>query len=263
MACDSLKEIVQLLEENERFEQLINRYNQNNQDRSFWFELAFACWMESNGYEVEYEVNANTDNDSSIDYALDLNEHRCLFELFRVENSDEVRAYIEAQQEQDPLFESYQLILNSDHKNPHFTTAAQIIRMQEKILEKVRKFPTPENTMLSIIVCDCSTVHQGLLDDEDVRITMFGVSQNIIWQEYWGDERLKGMYETDYNFRGSDEFRVRVDAVIFLPKLEPNGLDNAMITLNPEMDDEKKENFIDILKDIKCLENLNLVESAL
>lgn len=263
MACGSLKEIIKLLEKTERFKLLIDRYKEDSKDQSFWFELAFVCWMESKGSNVKYEVNANPDNDSSIDFALDLHECRCLFELLRIENSDKISAHIEAQKEQDPLFESYQLLLKSDPENPHFKTAAQTIRMQEKILEKVRKFPVPEQTILSIIVCDCSTIHLGMLDDEDVRIAMFGKSRSSILQEHWNGARLKGMYETSYKFRNSDDFRKRINAVIFVPKLEPNGLEKAMITLNPEMDDEKKEKILDILKGIKCLENIKLIESTL
>jgi len=263
MACDSLEEMVQLLKKTERFKSLVDRYNKDSRDRSFWFELAFACWMESKGSNVKYEVNANPDNDSSIDFALDLHECRCLFELLRVETSDEINAYIEAQKKQDSSFKPYQLLLKSDHKKPHFRTAAQTIRMQEKILEKVRKFPGPKQTILSIIVCDCSTIHLGMLDDEDVRIAMFGKPKNPILRERWNGVKLKGMYETNYKFRNSDDFRKRINAVIFVPKLEPNGLEKAMITLNPEMDDEKKEKILDILKGIKCLENIKLTESAL
>lgn len=217
MNCNSIEEIVSFLEKRKGFASLIERYRKDTQDRSFWFELVFACWLESAGYRVQYEVKANPENDSSVDFAIDCNGNNCLFELLRIENSDEVNEHINKQKEEDPLFESYQLVLNSDHKNPYFTTAAQTIRLQEKLLEKVRKFPVPEETKISIIVCDCSNIHQGMLDEEDVRIALFGKSKQAAWQEYWDGNRLTGMYEDNYKYRNSEEFRERVAAVIFLP----------------------------------------------
>lgn len=80
--------------------------------------------MEANDYHIEYEIKANPENDSSIDYKLDVNEYCCFFELLRVENNDEIDGHIEAQRKQDSLFESYERSLTAWWQAPSMTPEA-------------------------------------------------------------------------------------------------------------------------------------------
>ncbi|MDQ3777076.1 MAG: hypothetical protein M3461_23350 [Pseudomonadota bacterium] len=92
--------------------------------------------------------------------------------------------------------------MKSDHHNPYFRTAAQLIRLQEKILAKVTKFPLPKPDVIASVVVDCSNIQAGSIDDEDVRMAAFGRPRDPVWQEYWGKNRLLGLFEPAYKARG-------------------------------------------------------------
>lgn len=263
MGNEDLTTMVSFLESTNRFGDLIAKYNENKKDRSLWFEIAFAYWFENEGYVLEYETNANPENKTSVDFRLKDNNYIFLFELLRVENSDEIGRHIKQQQEENKLFKSYELLLSSDQNNPYFKTAAQIIRLQEKLLEKVNKFTAPHENQFNIIVADCSNIHIGMIDSEDVRIALFGKSCNPIWQEFWDGNRLLGIFEKEYNRRNSDEFKQKIGAVIIVPKLEPGALRKAMVVVNPYFESDYENILVNALTKIKPLVQLSIVKRTL
>jgi hypothetical protein len=109
---------------------------------------------------------------------------------------------------------------------------ALTIRMQEKLLEKVYKFPAPTDNIFSSIVVDCSSFHFGHFDGEDCSMVMFGRTQNLYFQEFWNGMSIKGLLDSRNNNRGAEEFRNRITSVIFVPKKTSDLLDRAYLLLN-------------------------------
>lgn len=238
MMEETIDQIIDFFKGRNKFLRLIERYVADSSDNSLLFELVFAYWLEKAGYDLQYEVNANPENNSTIDYYLENDGSEFFFELLRIENMKEIQEHISQQQQQDELFESYELSLGSDEENPNFTPAAQTIRLQEKLLEKTKKFPPIENNRYFFLVADCSTVHLGHIDDEDIRIAMFGRPRNPVYQERFQGIRVKGMYESDFNKKGIVEFRERVGFIIFLRELKPGGLSGSYAVGSPYMDQD-------------------------
>ena len=240
-----------------RYSDLLIRYSQDNEDRSIWFEMVFAYWLEDSGIIPKYEKNVNPKNNKSVDFAFLFHGASYHLELVRVEHSDAVMDHIQAQQGVDSIFHSYGLLISSDHSNPYFRTAAQLIRLQEKILEKVDKFGLPSNKVLSIIIVDCTNIHSGMIDDEDVRIVAFGSAMNLDLQEFWNGKRLKGLFEVDFTARNSGELRKKISAIIFISKLKPGAPKNSYFVVNPAFEVAKQ------IKDVPLFQHLKYVGQAL
>ena len=232
MALDDIRDINRYLEAIGRYGALLARYDAAPADRSIWFEMVFAYWLEEAGTTLAYEVPKNPENDSSIDFVAEADGHEYLLELVRIENSAEVAALLQKQVRVDGM---HALLLKGDHHNPFFRTAAQLIRVQEKILEKVAKFPRPDGGRVACVVVDCSNIHAGSIDDEDIRMTLFGGARNPHWQEYWGERRLLGLFEPEFRARGIEFLRERVNAIIFVNRLAPGALSTSLFAVNPSM----------------------------
>jgi hypothetical protein len=195
--------------------------------------MVFAYWLEDSGVPLEDEKHVNPESDKSVDFATSLDGLSYHIELVRVEHSDKVMHHIDTQAASNELFPTYLLLLSSDHKNEYFRTAAQLIRLQEKILEKVGKFAEPSLHTLSVIVVDCTNIHAGMLDAEDIRIAAYGKARNPVWQEYWSGSRLMGLFEPNYRARNAEELRRKVAAIVFISELKPGVLDKSYFAVNP------------------------------
>ncbi len=235
MCLSSIHDVEAYLRKLGRFPDLLGRYAGDKTDRSIWFEMVFAYWLEDRGIALEYEKEVNPESHKSVDFAASIEGTAVHLELVRIEHSDEVREHIEAQRQADTLFQSYGLLLNSDHKNPYFRTAAQLIRLQEKVLEKVEKFGEPSHQSISLVVVDCTNIHEGMLDDEDVRMAAYGRARAPEFQEYWGDAQLRGLFDPEFGARHADTLRQGVGGIVFVPELEPGAWDRSYIALNPAL----------------------------
>lgn len=195
--------------------------------------MIFAYWLEDSGISLEYEKCVNPKNDKSIDFYALINRLSYYVELVRVENSDEVTHCIEEQKMSNESSQS--LIFRSDHENKYFRTASQLIRLQEKILEKIDKFGEPSEQVISIIVVDCTNINLGMLDHEDIRIVTYGKACKRAFQEYWGEFRLKGLFESSYTARNAESLRKKIAVIIFIPelKIEIEVLKKSYFVVNP------------------------------
>lgn len=262
MTEETTDQIVDFFKGRNKFLRLIERYLADSSDNSLLFELLFAYWLEKAGYDLQYEVNVNPENNYTVDFYLGNDGSEFFFELLRIENMKEIQEHISQQQQQDEPFRSYELSLGSDEENTHFTTAAQTIRLQEKLLEKATKFPPIKNNRYFFIVVDCSTVHLGHIDDDDIRIAMFGRPRNPVNQEHFQGNRVKGMYESDFNKKGIVEFRERVGCIIFLRELKPGGLSGSYAVGNPYMEQDYLEKMGREAIKIGPLEGIRLIKPA-
>jgi hypothetical protein len=234
MPLENIGEVRAYLADTGGYEALLARHEVNPDDRSIWFEMVFAYWLIDSGVTPQYEVNVNPSTDKTVDFAAKFAERAFNMELVRIEHSQEVQAQMDSQ---DNIPDGiYGLLLHSDSENPFFKTAAQLIRLQEKILEKVEKFGNPVENTLSLVIVDCTNINVGILDEEDIRIAAYGQAAQPEFQEYWNGVELKGMFQPDFNFRHAERLRERLSAIVFLRKLEPGGLAHIFIASNPAKD---------------------------
>jgi hypothetical protein len=73
----------------------------------------------------------------------------------------------------------------------------------------------------------------GMLDDEDVRMVAYGKAYNLIWQEYWNNFPIKGLFEPSFTPRNAQLLRQKVSAIIFIPELKFDILEQAYLAINP------------------------------
>ncbi|MBI5042153.1 MAG: hypothetical protein HZB57_13410 [Gammaproteobacteria bacterium] len=236
MCLTDIKEIHNYLQGLGRYSALLERYIKNPKDRSIWFEMVFAYWLEDAGITPSYEQRVNTENDKTVDFVASMEGWNYQMELVRIEHSDEIMKDLEAQKAGDDFLPIIGLLLSSDHENEYFQTAAQLIRLQEKALEKVDKFGEPSENTLALIVVDCSNIHSGMLDSDDVRMTAYGKPKQREFQEYFRGLRLKGLFEEDYKVRQAESLRRKICAVVFVTELKPEALQESFVAINPARD---------------------------
>ena len=232
MCLTDIKEVHNYLESFGRYGALLERYIKDPKDRSIWFEMVFAYWLEDAGITPSYEQRVNAENDKTVDFVATVKGWNYEMELVRVEHSEEIMKDLEVQKAADDFLPIYDLLLSSDHKNKYFQTAAQLIRLQEKVLEKVDKFGEPSENTLALIVVDCSNIHSGMLDDDDVRMTAYGKPRQREYQEYFRGLRLKGLFEEDFKVRQAEPLRRKISAVVFVKELKPGALDESFVAVN-------------------------------
>jgi hypothetical protein len=200
---------------------------------SVFFEALFAFTLEKHGISLDYEVNVNPDNSTTVDFVFQKKTGKKLcFELASPERSTELKKENEPHPTEVAGLITFNTLLRSNHENPYLRPEAQTIRAQEKLLEKVCKFPPPSNNVFSIIVMDCTSFHEGHFDDEDARMVMFGKTNADWFQEYWDGERLKGLLEQILQKRESEEFRRKISAVIFVRERRIGFLYQSYLVIN-------------------------------
>lgn len=256
MCLTDISEIHGYLEQLGRDGALLERYASNPHDRSIWFEMVFAYWLEDAGITPAYEQSVNTENEKTVDFVATVEGVTYQMELVRIEHSDEIMQDLEAQMATDEVAPIYGLLLSSDHDNEYFQTAAQLIRLQEKVLEKVEKFGEPSDNTLALVVVDCSNIHAGMLDDDDVRITAYGKPRQPEFQEYFRGIRINGFFEEHFAARHADALRRKVAAVIFVTELKPGALDEILVAVNPAYE------VADIIVRLPIFRNITNVEPA-
>lgn len=257
-------DVIKRLEKSGKYGELLKKLQDTNlSDMSFVFEALFANCFEASGISLDYEVNVNVDNDSQVDFYFQMGEHsKFCFELLRPKMKDELKNEYK-KVDHDGFFG---VELTQDHKDIYLRPEAQTIYLQEKLLEKVRKFPSPQTNYYSIIVADCSNIHFGHLDDEDCRMVMFGKTNNPVWQEAWLHEhrksRILGLLEKELIKRDAKLFRERITSVIFVPEVSINPLKGAYISMNIHRANNYKDEFRNKLLSIPPLQNLQWTEAS-
>jgi len=248
-----MEKIIEYLEQSGKYGQLLAKWHERNNDE-IRFEVLFAFWCENRGLSLNYEVGANPDNDKTVDFNfITENDVTVNLELVRPDLNKGIRDQLSGD-----VLQGY--ILTSNHQDPDFRTCAQQIKLQWALLEKVGKFPTLSEKTINIIVVDCGNVHAGMFDHHDLGMAMYGYPGNPVWQEYWEDKKLIGMWEKGYNQRGSEEFCERVSSVIFVPKQKTELLEEALTALNPLKSKEHRQLILDELKIFQAFVDVQVVQ---
>lgn len=227
-----IKEMVANLTKLGRYSRLLNCISEPVA-HSFLFELLFANALESDGLELNYEVALRPGENTTVDFVHDGSDGtRLAFELLCPEMSNQLKAESTPVETGFEGVSAWAVLLEGGHHNPHLRPEAQTIRMQEKLLEKVDKFPEPAEGIFSTIVVDCSAFHFGHFDGEDCRMVLFGWTKSPYSQEYWNGKPITGILNPDNNRRGAKEFRERITSMMFIPKKDSNPFDKAFLLMN-------------------------------
>jgi len=201
--------------------------------RSYIFEAIFAREFEAAGCPLRYEVAVNNGSSKSIDFVYPATSTpRVCFELVSPRMSNLVRDIFGPHPTKIPGVLVEGASLSSDTLDEKLRPEAQAIRLQEKLLEKVGKFPEPAEDIFAVLVVDCTDFHFGMLDREDCRMLMFGRTRYPYSQEFWRGARILGLLNEKNPNHGSTLFHQRASAVILLPELTWHGLPGSYLVLN-------------------------------
>lgn len=257
--------ILDLLRSRKKYSSIIdNIENADAPNIPFIFEATFAYTLEKHGISPDYEVNVTPLNNFKIDFVYgDVDGSKLCFELLSPNMGDNLTQQCTPEETGIKGISKWEVILEGNHPNQFLRPEAQTIRMQEKILEKVDKFPDPSDDIFSTIVVNCNNFHFGHFDGEDCRMVMFGRTQNQFFQEFWEGKPIRGLLNEANDRQGAEEFRKRVTSVIFILEVSPetslNILDKAFIVLNILRSKKHLESFWEKLKGSEVFRNLKYV----
>lgn len=212
----------------------------NAQRASYIFELLFAYELECAGLELQYEVNINNSG-KTVDFVYETDGKKLSFELVSPDENDVVKKL--SKPDANGFYGSVRASNDTgcgtsgkpstSKESEHFRPEADTIRAQEKLLDKVDKFPEPADDLFSLIVMNCHRLKSGIFDPDDARMICFGAAKEPVNQEDWKNGRIKGIFENDHPLAKAKEFRRKVSAVIFVPKLKKSMLMNRILVGNP------------------------------
>lgn len=234
MTKDELKNIKEELSRLNRFNKLLAKLDEGYPPAdSFIFEALFAYVAAKSDLIFQYEINVNPTNDTTVDFVYQENsKYKLCCELLSPDMSDTLKKATEPRDTDTEGIKTWEVLLEGNHQNEYLRPQAQTIRLQEKLLEKIVKFPLPDDNVFYAIVVDCTQFHFGHFDSDDCRMVMYGKTKVPEFQEFWGDSPILGLLNPLLTKKYAEEFRNRITAVIFIPKLEIDLLNNGFLILN-------------------------------
>ncbi|HKZ37764.1 MAG TPA: hypothetical protein VJ184_08950 [Chryseolinea sp.] len=261
MTKGDLKNIKEELSRLNRFNKLLAKLDEGSPSAdSFVFEALFAYETEKSDLNFQYEININPTNDTTVDFVYEeIGNYKLCCELLSPDMSDTLKQATEPQDTDIEGIKTWEVLLEGNHQNEHLRPQAQTIRLQEKLLEKVVKFPVPIANVFCTIVVDCTKFHFGLFDPDDCRMVMYGKTKVPESQEFWDDSPILGLPNPSLTKNYAEDFRNKITAVIFIPKLEANLLSNGFLILNHHRSHPHLQDFWTTLRlyavfhSLKCL----------
>jgi hypothetical protein len=258
MLIEEINQIRSILKPLRRYDKLISLYETQKTD-GYAFELYFAYSMEKEGIKLQYEKRANTKQNMTVDFYCAHKGNQLWFELVSPDKNETIKNDIEQQHKntKENGISYHDILIQSRAEDIHYDHAAQLIRLQEKILKKVEKFTHPTDNIFNIIMVDCSQ-YIGRFDDEDFRNLVYGYAKNHIWQEHINGQRMLGLLENSFNKRNSQELKNKMSAIICINQLTTNlfSNNNAYISCNPLLGSEYYHKAIAALKSINPLRTI-------
>lgn len=196
---------------NPRYVQLLTLHASAPHDWNKIHELIFAYLLDKAGIPLEYERQFVADNHKSVDFSVTDGEIITAFELVRINFTPTL-----VERMSTVARKCFGAVITNNNCNPEMDTAGQLIRLQEKLCEKADKFPCHQDTLIAVVVADCTEVQLEMFDESDARTVMLGRATQPELQERFRGRRIKGLYESEHNFAKSNCFRDRIDAVLFI-----------------------------------------------
>lgn len=234
MIEDDLEDIKAELSVRNGFSKLLSKLEEVSPPaESFVFEAMFAHASAKSGLNFQYEINVNPNNHTTVDLVYEeLGKYKLCCELISPELSETLKEATEPQGTDIEGIKSWEVLLEGNHPNEYLRPQAQTIRLQEKLLEKVVKFPEPIDNVFCSIVVNCTNFHFGHFDPDDCSMVMYGRTNVPEFQEFWGNYPILGLLNPSLRKKFADDFRTKITAVIFIPKLTPGLLQNSFLILN-------------------------------
>jgi len=197
--------------------------------RPLLFEVRFAVELLHKNIAPTYEYPAGIEDDR-IDFKF-LDDPSWLTELVSIEETDILSKMtkIENVAEDDkPEIPARFLEIRSDAQDPRHTGAWQMIKMQEKILCKVRqhdlphKFPLPkENVVHSILISTKGYNGGSGADIYDLNQLVFGIKYaHEVFNEWFKDQPIKGIFDESNDDPAAVLMRERIHCLIFVCEQE-------------------------------------------
>lgn len=175
------------------------------------FEVRYAYELHRAGIEPVYEQPTGA-GESRVDFLIPANPP-WLVELVSIGVSDAVKA----SRWQSGLFTGMQLGNDPDH--PERSEAGEIIKVQEKIAAKARKFPAPADARHMILVDMRAYLDNGgdRLDYREMMYGWYGVPRDMPFARHeFRGERIRGLMETDARCRDAKALQSRVHFIGFV-----------------------------------------------
>lgn len=197
------------------------------------FELRFAADLYNIGLLAEYEYEANTEKKSSIDFKIQDSNFSYLIELVSIGTSDATK---KATKYKDINLNTYKKTHKIEIWSTHLTSNAQdkkqseegeIILVQQKILEKVHKFPSVLNNSFNLILIDIRgylpSKGEDMEDDyREVAYGAFGLTTGNSWKgHFWINDKgkkvaIKGLFEKDNPLREAKKLQEKIHFLGFI-----------------------------------------------
>jgi len=250
MTKDDLENIKEELSKLDRFQKLLSKLHEVSLPAdSFVFEALFACETAKSALDFQYEININSNNDTTVDFVYEeICKYKLCCELISPDIGDILKHATEPQDTDIEGIKSWEVVLEDNHPNEHLRPQAQTIRLQEKLLEKVVKFPAPVDNVFCTIVVDCTNFHFGHFDPDDCRMVMYGKTKVPEFQEFWGNSPILGLLNPSLKKKYVEEFRTKITSVIFIPKIEVNLIQNGYLIINHHRPNNYLQGFWTTLK---------------
>jgi hypothetical protein len=223
-----------------------------NKNKPLLFELRFASELHYLGLSPNYEYKTGVD-DSTVDFRINRKDSfSWLVELVSIEISDAVRRAT------DETEISSVTILHSDTGDSPQSIEGEIIKAQEKIVEKVysngkvTKFPPASDDSISIILADMRGCLLGKTNYHDCCQIAYGKwglkSEDDCPVYFWKDRNgtfspIKGIFEKDNPLKGSRILQQRIHFLGFVNEKEYGQgklLNQIQYFPNPTLFDDNK-----------------------
>lgn len=169
-------------------------------NRSFLFEARFAVEINNKCKNISYEFKTGVGS-SSVDFCIRTSKHSLLVELVTMESSEAVRSATKPKVIDKIVFT--ETVLSSKNEDSRESTAGELIKVQEKIGEKVfknhiaTKFKTPSDNNLHLIIVDMRGFEIGVFDQADCNQLMYGPEsvkpKGLI--QFWNTQPVRGLLE--------------------------------------------------------------------
>ncbi len=181
------------------------------------FELRFAAELYHLGLSADYEHKAGMKN-STVDFRIK-DDSSWLIELVSINISDAVKR---ATKDEGLLSTT---LLRSDAEDKRQSVEGEIIKLQEKVGEKVYsndkpiKFPPISDNVFSLILVDMRGYLDGggdVFDYDEIAQGKSGLASKNRWVNCWNGKPIEGIFENDNPLRAAKNIQERIHFLGFV-----------------------------------------------
>jgi hypothetical protein len=187
----------------------------------FGYEAGLQCPDATIGYEFDAKIGGST-----IDFFVPHGGFNWLIELVSLDDSKAIRQMRAASRTTvSPGIQEETIALSSDADSPHDTPAAELIRVGEKLQEKVwdrtlkkpRKFPKPQVGWVHVLIINMAGFEgMGFPDGAHCHEVVFGSKAVAAEWRSDPDAKIVGLFDPENSHPGAVALQERIDLVGFV-----------------------------------------------